>query len=348
MEQCKHIRGMNKIQLFRLRQWILQYIQRLFQAFWSLQVPYSQKNFLLPSVQQYPEKTDNPASSAEMQQSPFRWNNAPAARTAAWKGTVSGKGEVPFRFSCKHAWLGFALLCFTLLLPSHSLADCAGCENCHCTSWSRFKFHMGSKMLVMTMWIILPLCCSITITIPSLTWLHLTNKALHCSCNQEAWVLAAETICLLPGWHLLPHCFLWVVWSFSSELFTISVRWLWPSWVAPFQQGDVVLWATNIAVRSLTGGCSLAAAETDGCNWFVVALKFQWCARSGQMLAVKTFYLYWIDSHLYLSKPFRKVWTSVLSAEVCSRRSEFPKHTYVIDLKLTDLCLQHLLKLSLS
>lgn len=212
---------------------------------------------------------------------------------------------MPSKLSCEPAWLGFALLS-----PSHSLTVCAGCENCHCTSWSRFKFHMGSKMLIMTTWIIFPLCCSVIITIPSLPWLHLTNKARHCSCNQVARALEAGAIPLLPGCYLLPHCFLWVIWSFSSELFTISVRWLWPWWAAPFQQGDVILWATNTEVKRLTDGCS-AAAETGGCTWFVVAIQFQCCVRSGQMLDVKTIYLYLINYSVYSSKPSRKVSTSI-------------------------------------
>lgn len=86
MEHCKHIiRGMKEIRLFRLREWILQCIERLLQSFQCLQVPYSQKNFSLPSVLQCPGKTDNPASSAEIQKqkirkfqqkSPCRWNDA--------------------------------------------------------------------------------------------------------------------------------------------------------------------------------------------------------------------------------------------------------------------------------
>lgn len=259
---------MKEIRLFRLRQWILQYIQRLFRVFRSLQVPYSQKNFTLPSVLQCSGKTDSPASSAEMQQSPSRWNNAKP------QSLQQQHVELPGRAPCweKEKCLpdsAVSRLGLALLPPSHSLTVCAGCENCHCTSWSRFKFHMGSKMLVMTMWIILPLCCSITITIPSLSWLHLTDKALRCSCNQEPeyWPLEPFVSCLAGISSHTAFC----------GLFEVSPQSSWPfqwggSGVAPFQQGDVLPWATNTAVKSLTDGCSLAAAEAGGCTQFAVAL----------------------------------------------------------------------------
>lgn len=197
--------GMKEIRLFKLRQWILQYIKWFFSGFLILAGPLQPKELHFAFCLAVPREnwqscifSWNTAISLQM-----KWCTVPALQQQHIEWLVSGKGEVPSRFSCKHAWLGLALLCFAP--PSHSLTVCAGCENCHCTSWSRSKFYMGSKMLVLTTWIILQLCCSMTIAIPSLTWLHLTNKALCCSCNQElsigswshlspAWLVSSPTL----------------------------------------------------------------------------------------------------------------------------------------------------------
>lgn len=169
----------------------------------------------------------------------MKWCTVPALQQRHTEWLVSGKGEVPSRFSCKHAWLGLALLppptpwlsvqaVRTVTAPAG--ADLNFTWEVKCWFWQCESFYS----------------CAVAWQLPSPLSRDSISPTKPCVVVvTKNWVLEAEAISLLPGWYLLPHCFLWVIWSFSSELFTISVRWLWPWWAAPFQQGDVVLWATT-------------------------------------------------------------------------------------------------------
>lgn len=147
------------------------------------------------------------------------------------------------------AWLGFALLppptpwlsvqaVRTVTAPAG--ADLNFTWEVKCWFWQRESFYS----------------CAVAWQLPSPLSRDSISPTKPCVVVvTKNWVLEAEAICLLPGWYLLPHCFLWVIWSFSSEFFAISVRWLWPWWVSPFQQGDVVFWATNTVKRLMAAPC---------------------------------------------------------------------------------------------
>lgn len=201
-----------------------------------------------------------------MQQPHCRWQNtkperqtctkAKASCGAAWKGTVSRKWEVPSRLSFKSA---------LLFIPPTPLTAHADCENYHCTSWSTFNFHMGSKILGKRTWIVLPLCCSIRIIIHSLSLCSILDKTL-CGCNQAVQSIGSWShfkCCFLTSQYLLPHGVIcWFFWSLSSEHCIISMGWLRPWWTAPFPHADVVLSVTNATVKRLINGCFQAPAPS--------------------------------------------------------------------------------------
>lgn len=125
------------------------------------------QNYTLPSVLQCPGKSNNPASSAEMQQSHCRWQNTkPQFCNKLQAVELHERAQSRENESCLPG-SAVSLLSFLLFLPPTPLTGRADCENYYCTSWSRFKFRMGSKILGKRMWTILLLCCSVRIIIHS-------------------------------------------------------------------------------------------------------------------------------------------------------------------------------------
>lgn len=155
-------------------------------------------------------------------------SSATAACRVAWEGTVSGKAEVPSRFSCEPAWLGFALLCSLPPTPSLSVqavrtvtapagADLNFTWEVKCWLWQRERFSH----------------CAAAKQLP----FPLSRGSSSQTKPSTVVVTKPEFWKLKPSWLLSSPTVLSLGYlKFLLELLTISVRWLWPWWVALFSR----------------------------------------------------------------------------------------------------------------